>query len=262
MPEFQTHEPGTFCYAELASTDPDASGAFYMELFGWSRNDQDLGEFGIYTQFELGGKTVAAQYRMPDEQKDAGVPPNWGQYLSVADVDATAARAAELGGQLVMGPMDVFEHGRMAVLADPAGAVFCLWQAGENIGVALKDDPGTMCWNELLTRDTTAAGEFYGGLFGWRAETMDMGDMGEYTTFRAGQDRPAAGMMAIAPDMGPTPPHWMVYFAVADCRASQEKAAGMEAETLVPPTEIPGMGVFSVLKDPVGSVFGMYQSLK
>jgi predicted enzyme related to lactoylglutathione lyase len=262
MPEFKIHEPGTFCYAELASTDPDASGEFYMNLFGWSRNDQDLGEFGIYTQFDLGGKIVAAQYRMPDEQKNAGVPPNWGQYVSVDDVDASATKAGELGGTVVMGPMDVFDHGRMAVLADPAGAVFCMWEAKENCGVNLKDDPGSMCWNELMTSDTDKAKGFYGGLFGWNGKDMDMGELGAYTTFWAGQERPAGGMMAIAADMGPVPPHWMVYFAVADCGESSDKAAGLGAETLVPPTEIPGMGRFSLLKDPVGSAFGLYQSFQ
>lgn len=262
MPEFNNHDAGTFCYAELATTDPQVSGDFYMKLFGWSRNDQDLGEFGIYTQFDLGGRTVAAQYRMPAEQADAGVPPNWGQYVSVDDVDASAARAGELGGQVVMGPMDVFDHGRMVVLADTSGAVFCLWQARENCGVGLKDEPGSMCWNELLTSDTAGAKEFYGGLFGWQDQDMDLGDLGKYTTFWAGEDRPAAGMMPFAPDMEGVPPHWMVYFAVADCRESSEAATGLGATTLVPPTEIPGMGAFSLLKDPAGAVFGIYQSLK
>jgi predicted enzyme related to lactoylglutathione lyase len=262
MPEFTNHVPGTFCYAELASTDPAASGEFYMDLFGWSRNDQDLGEFGTYTQFQLDGHTVAAQYRMPAEQRDAGVPANWGQYVSVEDADAAAARAGELGGSLVMGPLDVMEHGRMAVLADPAGAVFCLWQTKANCGATLKDEPGAMCWNELMTRDTAQARDFYGGLFGWEGADMDLGEQGTYTSFSVGGKVPAAGMMALTEEMGPVPPHWMVYFRVADCRESNARAGDLGAETLVAPTGIPGMGVFAVLKDPVGSVFGIYQSLR
>jgi predicted enzyme related to lactoylglutathione lyase len=262
MPEYKAHEPGTFCYAELATSDTAVAGEFYMSLFGWNRNDQDLGEFGVYTQFDLDGKVVAAQFKLTDEQLANNVPPNWGQYVSVADVDASAAKATELGGQTVMGPMDVLDYGRMVVLADPIGAVFCLWQPQGNIGVTFKDDPGSMCWNELLTSDTAQASEFYGGLFGWTPQTMNMGEMGDYTMFGSGGDRPAGGMMPIQPDMGPIPPHWLVYFAVADCNAAQEKAAGLGATILVPPTEIPKMGMFSVLQDPAGAVFGIYQSLR
>ena len=262
MPEYKAHEPGTFCYAELATSDPAAAGEFYMKLFGWNRNDQDLGEFGVYTQFDLGGKVVAAQFKLPEEQVANNVPPNWGQYVSVVDVDGTAARAAELGGQTVMGPMDIFDYGRMAVLADPGGAVICLWQPKSNIGVEFRDDPGSMCWNELLTNDTGQASAFYGGLFGWESKAMDMGDLGDYTTFHMGGGPPAGGMMSIQAEMGPIPPHWLVYFAVADCTASQEKAAGLGAQTLVPRTKIPGMGAFSVLQDPVGAVFGIFQSLR
>lgn len=262
MPRFENHVPGTFCYVELASTDPEASGRFYMDLFGWSRNDQDLGEFGIYTQFLLGDDIVAAQYRMPDAQKEAGVPANWGQYVSVDDVDAAAAKAGELGGATVMGPMDVMEHGRMAVLADPAGAVFCLWQKRGHCGVTLRDEPGSMCWNELVTRDTAQASAFYGGLFGWRGSEMDVGELGPYTSFFVDEERPAAGMMPLAPEMGPVPPHWMAYFAVADCRSAEARAVELGAGSLAGSTEIPGMGAFAVLKDPVGSVFGIYQSLR
>lgn len=262
MPEYKAHEPGTFCYAELATGDPAVAGTFYMTLFGWNRNDQDLGDFGLYTQFDLDGKVVAAQFKLPDEQVANNVPPNWGQYVSVADTDASAALAVDLGGQVVMGPMDVFDHGRMVVLADPTGAVFCLWQPKENIGVEFKDDPGSMCWNELLTSDTAQATAFYGELFGWTAQTMNMGALGDYTIFGAAADRPAAGMMPIQQEMGPIPPHWLVYFAVADCSASLDRAAGLGAQVLVPVTEIPGMGMFSVLQDPAGAVFGIFQSLR
>jgi len=261
MPEYKTHAPGTFCYAELVTPDPAASGDFYMTLFGWSRNDQDLGEFGIYTQYELDGKVVAAQFKMPPEQEGAGVPPNWGQYVSVADVDDACARAGDLGGQVVMGPMDVFEHGRMAVLADPQGAVFCLWQPKENIGVDLKGDPGSMCWNELLTNDTGSAGAFYGGLFGWEPRAQDMGDLGTYTIMMRGGGDMAAGMIAIQPDMGPIPPHWLVYFAVPDCDAGRNEAEGLGARVLVPPTDIPETGRFSVIQDPVGAVFAIFTPL-
>ena len=96
MPEFKKHEAGTFCYAELVTNDPAASGKFYTELFGWSRDDQDMGEFGIYTQYQLNNKIVAAQYKLTSEQEAMNVPPNWGQYVTVNDAEATTANVAEL----------------------------------------------------------------------------------------------------------------------------------------------------------------------
>jgi len=262
MAEFKTHEPGTFCYAEMTTNDPAASEKFYTELFGWSRDDQDMGEYGIYTQYQIKGKIVAAQYKLNAEQEAKNVPPNWGQYVTVTDADAATARAAELGGQIVMGPMDVMDYGRMSVIGDPTGAVFCIWEPKSNIGVELRDEPGAMCWNELMTPDTDKAATFYGGLFGWEIETMSMGDMGDYTLFKGGSKQPAGGMMAIKPEMGPIPANWLVYFAVDDVDGVHDKAVSLGGKAMVPPTDIPKMGRFAVITDPVGAVFGIYKSTK
>lgn len=262
MPEFKKHEPGTFCYAELVTNDPAASGKFYTELFGWSRNDQDMGEFGIYTQYQIDGKVVAAQYKLNAEQEAMNVPPNWGQYITVADADAASAKAGELGGEVIMGPMDVMDYGRMSILSDPTGAVFCIWEPKANIGIELRDDPGTLCWNELMTPDIEKAKAFYGGLFGWEPESMDMGEMGEYTMFNRGGGQAAAGMMAIQPERGPIPAHWLAYFAVADLDGAHERAVELGAKSVVPPTDIPQAGRFAVLADPVGAVFAIYKPKK
>ncbi len=262
MSEFKKHEPGTFCYAELATNDPRASGEFYMDLFGWSRNDQDMGEYGIYTQYQLNGKVVAAQYKLNAEQEEMNVRPNWGQYVTVNDADASSAKAAELGGKVVMGPMDVMDYGRMSILADPAGAVFCIWEPRNNIGVELRDEPGTVCWNELLTPDLEKAKAFYGGLFGWEPETADMGELGEYTLFNRSGGLQAAGMLPIKPEMGPIPAHWLVYFAVDDIDVAHNKAISLGGKALVGPRDIPDVGRFAVLQDAVGAVFAIYRSLK
>lgn len=262
MPDFSKHDPGTFCYAELATNDPDKAGKFYTGLFGWNRNDQDMGEFGIYTQFQVDGKVVAAQYRIPTDQEAMNVPPNWGQYVSVDDADAVSARAAELGGTVVMGPMDVMGYGRMSVLADPAGAVFCIWQAGNNCGLQLRNEPNTMCWNELMTPDTEGAKAFYGGLFGWEMETKDLGDLGEYILLNHAPGKQAGGMMAIQPAMGPIPAHWLVYFLAPELEATHEKALSLGAKVMVGPMDIPEVGRFSVLSDPTGAVFAIYEPVK
>jgi predicted enzyme related to lactoylglutathione lyase len=262
MAEFKNHEPGTFCYAELATSDPAASGKFYNELFGWSRNDQDMGEYGIYTQYHLNNKIVAAQYKLNPEQEAHNVLPNWGQYVTVTDADAATARATELGGQVVTGPLDVMDYGRMSVISDPTGAIFCIWEPKSNIGVELRDEPGAMCWNELMTPDTEKAAAFYSGLFGWEPETLDLGDIGQYTMFNRGSGQQAAGMLAIKPEMGSIPANWLVYFAVADIDRIHDQAVSLGGKAVMPPTDIPEVGRFAVITDPVGAVFGIFKSSK
>ncbi len=261
MPEFKEHAPGTFCYVELITTDTDASGAFYCSLFGWNRSDQDMGELGLYTQFMLRDKVTAAMYKRTPEQASMNVPPNWGMYILVTDIDAATKRAAEIGGRILMDPMDIGESGRMSVLADPQGATFCLWQAKDHYGVQLRDEANTYCWGELMTSDVTAATEFYNKLLDWGTNTSDTEGMRDYTVFMT-ETGPTAGMMAITPEMGPIPSNWLAYFQVADCQKAEARAKELGATILVPTTEIPSMGHFSVVQDPQQAVFGIFQSFK
>lgn len=260
MPEFQNHDPGTFCYIELATTDPDAAGEFYRELFGWIRSDQDMGEHGIYTQFTLDGKVTGAMHELTPDMEKNGVPAHWGSYVTVKDVDASAAKATELGGNVLFGPCDVMDAGRTSVVQDPQGATFSLWQPKQHPGLQLRDEDDTLCWCELLTPDTDAATAFYGGLLGWEAETSSTEGMRDYTSFRVGGGRPAAGMMAVTPEMGPIPTHWLDYFQTDDCAAKENKAVELGAKAIVPTTDIPHIGKFAILHDPQGAVFGLFES--
>lgn len=258
MAGYKEHAPGTFCYVEVATTDPSAAGEFYGSLFGWKRNDEDMGDHGIYTQFTLRDRIVAAMHKLTPDQAAQGVPPHWGLYITVADLDAATARVDELGGQVLMGPMDIADAGRMAVIRDPQGAGICLWQAKAHCGVHVRDEVDSLCWSELMTTDTDAAVAFYGGLLGWEPQTSDTDGMRHYTSFSAGSVS-VAGMMALTPEMGPITPNWLAYFAVADCPAAEKKAAGLGAAALVPTTAIPAIGHFAVLQDPQGVVFGIFQ---
>ena len=149
----------------------------------------------------------------------------------------------------------------MAILQDPTGASFALFQAGDHTGaVPLDNRPGTFTWNELATKDTKAAKKFYEELFSWTSQEMDMGPDGTYTMFMNG-DRMAGGMMQIAPSWGPVPPHWAVYFAVTDCDAAVAKAARDGAEVRIPPRDIPDTGRFSILTDPQGASFAVIKLL-
>lgn len=260
MAVFKEHRPGTLCCVGLASGDPDGSRDFYMNLFGWEVRQEDLGVHGVSTLFLREGDVTGALHRLTAEQEAAGTPPSWGVYLAVAEADAAAARVTELGGTVLGGPLDVAGHGRLVVAADPLGAVFCLWQARDSIGVERKNEPGAVCWTEVMTPDAAQARSFYRGLFGWAAGALDLPWDSEAVYHLLGNtpEEYCCGMMEITPDMGEVPPHWLSYFLVADIAAACLRAEELGAATVVPPTAIPDGGRFAVLRDPQGAHFGLF----
>jgi len=207
-----------------------------------------------YSMAYLDGKDVAALYGMGRHQQ--GLPPHWNSYISVDNADEAAAKARELGGSVLGEVMEVMEAGRMAMVQDPTGAIVALWQPKEHIGAKLANVPGAFCWNELATRDAKIAGDFYTNLLGWNSEVGQFGPT-EYTTFSVGE-RPNAGMMQMTADWpADVPPHWLVYFAVADCDAGTEQAKSLGATIIMPPTDAGDVGRFSVIQDPQGGVFSI-----
>jgi predicted enzyme related to lactoylglutathione lyase len=258
MQEAATYAPGTFCWVELGTTDGEAAKKFYTELFGWTFADSPVGPGMVYTMLKLDGKDVGALYTMPPEMTSQGIRPNWLSYASVTNADESAAKAKELGGALMKEPFDVMDVGRMAVVQDPTGAVFALWQAGTHAGAGIVNVPGAFVWNELTTTDTTTAGEFYSGLFGWGIDAKTFGST-DYTIFQNG-DRGAGGMFKLTPDMADVPPFWLVYFAVDDCDAKVKKANELGATTVKPAADIPTVGRFAILQDPQGAAFAIIKT--
>jgi len=256
MQETPEYAPGTFCWVELGTTDGDAAKNFYTQLFGWSFSDSPVGPGMVYTMLQLEGKDVGALYQMPAEMTTQGIPPNWLSYASVTSADVTAERAKSLGGTLMKEPFDVMDVGRMAVIQDPTGALFAIWQAGTQKGAGVVDVPNAFCWFELGTNDTAKAGDFYSWLFGWGKDVQNFGLM-EYTMFTNGGGKPAGGMFPFPQEMANVPPNWLVYFAVDDCDAKAKKAIDLGASTIAPPSDIPGIGRFSILSDPQGAAFAI-----
>src|SRR6201995_3345314 len=171
------YTPGTFSWADLNTTDQAAAKAFYSGLFGWEITDMPAGEGVVYSMAAIGGKWVGAISPPPPQQRDPGGPASWNSYVTVADADATAAKAAELGATVHAPPFDVMEAGRMAVIQDPQGAWFLIWQTKQHLGAQLVNAPGALCWNELGSPDLDASTAFYGGLFGWTTSPMEGGEM-------------------------------------------------------------------------------------
>lgn len=253
--EITKAKPGNFCWFELATSDQAAAKKFYGGLFGWTAFDAPMGPDAYYTMFQLRGKNVGAAYKLMPDQVQQGVPPHWGTYVAVTNADDTIAKAKTLGGTVLAGPMDVFEHGRMAVLKDPTEAVISVWQAKQHQGAELWGEENTFCWSELLTRDTTAAAKFYTALFGWKTKVTDMTNF-PYTHWQNdGAD--IGGMMAIMKEWGPMPACWGNYVQVKNCDEIAAKATSLGGKVCMPPTDIPETGRFAMLQDPQGAMFSV-----
>jgi predicted enzyme related to lactoylglutathione lyase len=252
------NQQGSFCWAELGV--PDAAGAqqFYTSLFGWRALEIPMDQGAPYTIFQVDNKDVAAMYQLDSKMQESGVPPHWAVYIAVADADDVAKRAVEMGGKVVAGPFDVFDLGRMAVIEDPIGAKFCAWQGRKHQGASYRGPLNYHCWSELATPDPVRAAAFYTELIGWKTKEGDV-ENAEYVEW-LNHGTPIGGMLPMRGDMWKgIPPHWMVYFSVADCDERVEAATKLGAKVCVPPTDIPHTGRFSVLNDPQGAAFSIIQ---
>jgi len=166
MAQIDEFKIGTFCWAELSTNDQHAAKAFYSKIFGWTPVDLPIGPDQFYTMFQLQQREVGAAATLSQDQREQGVAPHWMLYVAVESADATAAKAESLGAGILVRPFDVFDAGRMAVIQDPTGAIFSIWQAKTSIGIRLTGVHGTFCWADLATRDQAAAEAFYRSLFG------------------------------------------------------------------------------------------------
>uniref|UniRef100_A0A832MK72 VOC family protein n=1 Tax=Eiseniibacteriota bacterium TaxID=2212470 RepID=A0A832MK72_UNCEI len=254
MPHVERHAHGAFCWPELATPDLAGAGAFYGALLGWTAH-AGAASGGTYVTFRLGGRDVGAAQAMNPGRLAGGVPPHWLPFVAVDDCDAAAARVAAHGGTVLGAPWDLRDSGRLAIALDAVGAPFGLWQARRHPGAGVLGDPGAMAWCQLNSGDPATAAAFYGAVFGWGARRDPMPGGGEYTTLTRGAE-PAAGIMPMPPGLN-APSHWLVYFAVADVNAAAAQVAALGGATHVPPTDIPGMGRFSVHADPQGATFAL-----
>jgi len=260
MTHIDKHPAGSFCWIELATTDQKAAKDFYSSLLGWTPQDSPIGPSEFYTIFKLDGRDAAAGYTLRADQRAQGVPPNWIIYIAVDSADQSAAKAKQLGGTVVMPAFDVMDLGRMAVIQDPAGAHFCVWQAAKNTGIGIAHVAGTLCWADLSTPDTKRASEFYSGLFGWQI-MADEKDKSGYLHIKNG-DHFIGGVPPAAHRQPGVPPHWLAYFWVDDVDASASKAKQLGANLYVDPMTIENVGRMAVIADPQGAVFAIFNSPK
>lgn len=250
------HADGTTCWIDIGATDVDAVAEFYAELLGWSLTE-GAPETGGYRRASIaGGEVAGIGEKMSPEQ-----PTAWMPYIKTSDIDATLAKATQLGATVVAGPMSVMDFGSLAIFIDPVGAALGLWQPGSMRGMGVVDEPGAWTWTELMSGDVNASAAFYGELFGWRLDESGVTTTGDDMPYlqMALDGRAVAGIMGRPPMMpDDVPNYWSIYFAVADLTAALEVVAKRGGSVVVGPMEI-APGNFAQFFDPFGAMVGLLQ---
>lgn len=249
------HRHGLPGWTDLAAADPEEAVAFYTTLFGWDAVEIGAQESSAsYFMFQKEGNSVAGLGELPPDMQEAGIPSQWNTYVVVDDAAAVAEAATGLGGVVAMPATPIMSAGRMAFVIDPTGAGIGFWEPGDHPGAEVFNQPGTMCWNELATRDATTAAAFYSRLLPWEAHVEEMTGGANYTTLLL-DDRPIGGLFNMGhhwPDS--TPPHWLTYFAVSDTDETVSVAKNMGASMPLEPRDSP-FGRVAHLVDKQGASF-------
>ncbi|MFE1101324.1 VOC family protein [Nocardiopsis alba] len=250
------HLPGSPCWIDVASPDPEVTAEFYRRLFGWEAESAGP-EAGGYVNFRLNGALVGAISPTRDEEQ----PIVWSIYRYTTDLDETLRKATALGATVHVEPMDVLELGRTAYLTDPQGGDLLLWQPRSFSGLELTDAPGALMWTEMWTPSAQGTKDFYGGLFGWEFTDVELEGSQRYSMIRpagTGEDRYFGGAMEMTPDQLPQTDgkgDWHPVFHVMDCDAVIAELRDAGGQVLMGPEDAPGVGRLAVCSDPFGAGF-------
>jgi uncharacterized protein len=260
MANIRSHAAGSFCWIELATTDQQAAKSFYFRVLGWQVTDFPMAPGEAYSMFQLQGRDMAGGYTLRKDQRLHGVPPHWMLYIAVENADATAARVTKAGGTVIVPPFEVMDIGRMAVFQDPTGAMFSIWQAKKHSGIGASGN-NTLCWADLNTTDPERAARFYSEIFDWQVSKA-ASDPSGYLHIKNGEHFIGGmppGDRAGAADM---PPHWMLYFALADVAGGVANVSQAGGKVMMSATAIPNVGTMAVVADPQGAVFALFRSTR
>ena len=249
----------SFVWYELLSSDVTASKTFYANVVGWNMQDMPMPGMS-YTILRAGDTQVAGLMALPKEARDTGMKPCWVGYVGVHDADSAAAKAKRLGGAVLKEPADIPNVGRFAVVADPQGAAFNLFQPSEAGQPAVASEPGHIGWHELHASEWPKAFEFYSEMFGWsKGEGVDMGPMGTYQLFNIGGM--AMGAMFNSP-AAQKQRFWLYYFNVGDIDAAAKRISEEGGKIMLAPQQVPGGGWIVQAADPQGAAFALLGSRK
>jgi predicted enzyme related to lactoylglutathione lyase len=255
MGERTQYTPGTFSWVDVTTPDQPAAKEFYSGLFGWEADDRPVGDGVVYSMMQVDGHDVAAVSPQPQQQREAGVPPLWNNYVTVESADAAADKASQLGATVHAPPFDVMDVGRMAVIQDPQGAFFMVWEPKTQIGAGLVNQPSALVWNELATPDLDASAKFYGDLFGWTTQPLESSPQ-PYLIVKNG-DHTNGGMRLLSGEDAHVPPHWLPYFGIDDIDRGLAKTKELGGTVHGDQIDI-GIAKIGVVQDPQGAMFAIY----
>ncbi len=253
MPIRDSVPAGAPVWIDLSTSDPQRAKDFYSQLFGWIFQESGP-EFGDYVNCSKNGSLVAGM--VPSQQP--GMPDAWSVYLSSPEAKATADLVLTAGGQILLEPMPVMQHGTMAVVADPSGGVVGIWQGDQHKGYGIANEDGTPAWLELLTHDYGAAVRFYQAAFGWQTTVMGDSDDFRYTVYEVAGVQYAGIMDASSFLPAGTPSHWQVYFHVDDIAAASAEVERLGGAIVEAAQDTP-YGKLAEATDPTGAVFKLMQ---
>lgn len=246
---------GRVAWVDLSTPDVGRARRFYGDLLGWDFRVQQT-DMGDYVVAHAGGREVAGM--MAPAAGTEASPSVWTTFVHVDDMEATLAAITEAGGRVEAVPFEIPGGARVAVVVDRTGAMFALISGGPTPDAAyFSEEPGAVCWVELMTSRVDDAIDFYGAVFGWSAETDSSGPL-PYTVCRL-DGRETGGIIG-RPDHVPAevPDSWSVYFTVDDCAHTERRATGLGGSVILASTPTP-MGPFAVLADPMGAAFQVMQ---
>ena len=257
MAELKKLEAGTVCWVDLLTPDLARARAFYGALFGWSFSGSSDPTATRYSMAQVDGLNVAGLGTMPAH---SSLPSMWTVYFAAENADETAHKVEKAGGKIVAEPTNVLDEGRTARFSDPTSAIFGVWEGRKHRGAELVDEPSTMTWHEVYTRDAAVARPFYTRVLGLEARYLESPSMKYWTLHRG--PRTVCGLM----QMGPQDPkgaqsHWHTYFAVSDVDATVDQLGLLGGREIAPPFDTP-YGRVAVAADPFGAQFCVVRSPK
>ena len=251
---------GRFVWEELMTTDVASAAEFYKKVGGVKTKIAPFDP--SYTMFQGSNGNMGGLMALPDEARAGGTPPCWVSYIGTPNTDDTARQAVALGGKIAKGPWSIADGGRIAILQDPQGAIFCVYANPKANDTPPRPGLGHASWHELATSDFAGAFSFYQQLFGWHVvNDMDMGPgMGVYRLFAAEGSNEQMGGMYTRPPQQPGPPAWLPYIKVADVKGATAKAKSLGATIMHGPAEVPGGGWITMGADPQGVMFAVHST--
>ncbi|HEV2886070.1 MAG TPA: VOC family protein [Jatrophihabitans sp.] len=240
---------GTPCWIDVSVPDLDAARLFYEGLFGWEMRGGSP-EYGGYLNAAKNDRLAAgiSPKMMPE------APTAWTTHFATSDVEASAERVGAHGGQVLMGPMDVMDLGKLAMCTDPSGASFGLWQPGNHTGVGVFNEPSSLIWTEQMSRSSEPNLAFYGAVFGW--EFHDMSAEGfRYSTF-VSDGRDIGGIGEYGASDLELPAQWWIYLAVDDTDEAVDQVVKLGGSVIRPPADSP-YGRLATVADNQGASFSV-----